>query len=322
MSEPAVSVVIPSHARRLRLRWLLNALEEQTLPRERFEVIVVHDYVGAEAELVAGHPLAQDGTLRELRIEPGTGRPSVQRNMGWRAARAPLVAFIDDDCRADEGWLDAVVAAAEALPGAILQGTTRPDPFETASLAGPHARSLWVTPPDDFAQTCNIAYPRAVLEATEGFDEKLPAPAGEDTDLALRARAGGAPLEAVPDAKVFHAVDSYSLPDAIKLNLKWQHLAFVIKRHPQLRNHFTQRIFWRRSHRDLVLLLAGLAAARWVPPALLLGGPWVYRRLTRRGTHKRALVVGAVELPGGLVVDLAELVTMCMGSAKYRTLVL
>ena len=46
MSPPDVSVVVPSHARRLRLRWLLNALEEQTLAPERFEVIVVHDYTG------------------------------------------------------------------------------------------------------------------------------------------------------------------------------------------------------------------------------------------------------------------------------------
>ena len=322
MSEPVVSVVIPSHARRLRLRWLLNALEEQTLPRERFEVIVVHDYVGEEAEMIGAHPLAQDGTLRELRIEPGTGRPSVQRNMGWRAARAPLVAFIDDDCRSDDRWLEAIVEAAERRPGAILQGTTRPDPFETNSLAGPRARSLWVTPPDEFAQTCNIAYPRAVLEAVDGFDERLPAPAGEDTDLALRARDAGAPLEAAPDARVFHAVESYSLPGAIKLNFKWQHLAFIIKRHPELRSHFTNHIFWRRSHRDLALLLAGLVAARWLPPALLMGTPWVYRRLTRRGTYKRALVVGVVEMPGRLVVDLAEMVTMCMGSVRYRTLVL
>ena len=35
-----VSVVVPSHERPLRLRWLLNALEEQTLP-ERWELLVV-----------------------------------------------------------------------------------------------------------------------------------------------------------------------------------------------------------------------------------------------------------------------------------------
>src|SRR5687767_430475 len=99
LAGPSISVVVPSHARRLRLRWLLNALEDQTLDPATFEVIVVHDYEGEDAALLDGHPLARDGRMRQLRIEPGTGRPSVQRNMGWRAASAPLVAFVDDDCR-------------------------------------------------------------------------------------------------------------------------------------------------------------------------------------------------------------------------------
>ncbi len=117
-------------------------------------------------------------------------------------------------------------------------------------------------------------------------------------------------------------MDAYSLPEAIKLNLKWRHLAFVIKRHPQLRRHFTHRVFWRRSHRDIVLLLVGAALASRLPAAMLLGLPWVYGRLTKRGRHRRALVAGALEMPGGFVVDLAEVATMCWGSVRYRTLIL
>ena len=65
LSEPRLSVVVPSHDRPLRLRWLLNALEEQTLPRDRWEIVVAHDSVGPETdELLSMHPLAQDGTLR------------------------------------------------------------------------------------------------------------------------------------------------------------------------------------------------------------------------------------------------------------------
>ena len=33
---PEIAVVVPSHDRPLRLRWLLNALEEQTLDRSRW----------------------------------------------------------------------------------------------------------------------------------------------------------------------------------------------------------------------------------------------------------------------------------------------
>jgi GT2 family glycosyltransferase len=322
MKSPSVSVVIPSHGRALRLRWLLNALEEQTLDPDRFEVIVVHDYEGQDATLIDDHPLSATGRLRQLRIRPGTGRPSTQRNMGWRDAKAPLVAFIDDDCRPDARWLEELLGASGAEPDAIVQGTTRPDPFELASLAGPHARTLWVTPPHEFAQTCNIGYPVALLARVEGFDEDLPAPAGEDTDLAIRARATGARLVPAADALVFHAVEAYSLPAALRLNLKWRHLAFVIKRHPQLRRHFTQRVFWRRTHRDVLLLMLGLSLASRLPAALFLGAPWVYARLTRRGRHKGALVASVIELPGGLLVDLAEVTTMCWGSARYRTLVL
>jgi hypothetical protein len=313
---------VPSHARRLRLRWLLNALEDQTLALDRFEVIVVHDYVGEDAELLDGHPLATAGRMRQIRVEPGSGRPSVQRNLGWRAARSPLVAFVDDDCRPETGWLDALVASAGEHPGAIVQGATRSDPFERALKSSPHFRTLSVTPPHDFAQSCNILYPVELLERVGGFDENLPAPAGEDTDLALRARAEGAALVGAPDALVYHSVEAYTLPAAIRLNFKWRHLAFVIKRHPELRTHFEHGIFWRGSHRDLVLLLAGVALASRSPAAAVLAVPWVRRRLTRRGRHKRALAVGAVELPGALVVDLFELGTMCWGSVEYRTLLL
>lgn len=284
--------------------------------------MVVHDYEGDDAQLVDEHPLAQDGRLRPLRIEPGTGRPSVQRNLGWRAARAPFIAFVDDDCRPDPRWLESLLGVAREHPRDIVQGTTRPDPFEAAVNASPHARTLSITPPHDFAQTCNIGYPVELLEQVDGFDESMPAPAGEDTDLALRVRAAGADLVAAPDALVYHAVEEYALPAAIRLNFKWRHLAFVIKRHPELRRHFKHRIFWRRTHRDLALLLLGAVLARRLPGALLLVAPWTYRRITRRGRHRNAMAAGVLELPGALVVDTLELATMCWGSVTYRTLVL
>ena len=40
---PEIAVVVASHDRPLRLRWLLEALADQTLARYRFEVVVAHD---------------------------------------------------------------------------------------------------------------------------------------------------------------------------------------------------------------------------------------------------------------------------------------
>ncbi|MCW3016311.1 MAG: glycosyltransferase family 2 protein, partial [Solirubrobacterales bacterium] len=69
-----LSVCVPSHERPLRLRWLLNALAEQTLDRSHWEVVVCDDSRAPQAaELLATHPLAADGTLRVQHLAPGSG---------------------------------------------------------------------------------------------------------------------------------------------------------------------------------------------------------------------------------------------------------
>ena len=319
MSVPEVSVVVPSHARELRLWWLLNALEDQTIERDRYEVVLVHDYDDPGfLKLLESHPLAGSGCLRAIRIEPGTGKPSRQRNIGWRDARAGLVAFTDDDCRPDPDWLAKLLAAAAGAPEAIVQGATRPDPLERAVMAAPHYRTLRVDPPNFYAQTCNIAYPRALLERVGGFDETMPAPAGEDTDLALRAREGGAEVIGAPEALVFHAVEEYSLPQVVRLNSKWEHLVYVFVKHPQLRERLVAGLFWRESHAELALAIAGIALARRRRIALALTIPYLRRTLNRRGPGRRARAVSAFELPGQVTSDLAELLTMARGSIRYR----
>ncbi len=318
MERPDVSVVVPSHGRPLRVWWLLNALEEQTLDAGRYEVVLVHDYDDPRfVDLLDRHPLADAGRLRTIRLD-GCG-PARKRNVGWQEAGADLIAFTDDDCRPDPGWLSELLRVAATAPQAIVQGTTRPDPLERAVMAAPHYRTVRVDPPHIFANTCNIAYPRPLIERVGGFDESLPAAAGEDTDLAVRAREAGADIVAAPEAMVFHAVEEYSLPDVVRMNWRWQHLVYVIVKHPQLRSELFAGVFWRKSHAELTLALAGLALARRRPLALALAIPYLRRLVRRRGPGRRARLASALEVPGQLTSDLAELATMIRGSIRYRT---
>lgn len=313
-------MVVPSHDRPLRLRWLLNALEEQTLAADRFEVVVVHDSSGpATAELLAGHPLTRAGRLRYDERVPGSAMAGEKRNMGWRMARAPLIAFTDDDCRPDPRWLEELLAAAAREPGAIVQGRTRPDPFEIELLRAPHARTIDVDPPGPYAQTANILYPRDVLERADGFSE-LRLNSGEDTDLALRARSAGAQFAGAGDAVVFHAVEALTLRQALRVTRKWDDLAYVVKRHPQMRERLSLGIFWRPAHGKLLLAAAGLGlgAARRRPAAALLALPYLAERLpVRRG--KRRLARSVVELPGRVAIDAAEIRTCARGAVRHRT---
>jgi len=315
-----VSVVVPSHARRHRLRWLLNALEEQTFAGA-WEVVVVHDYdAPTAARVIDDHPLARAGRLRHLAIAPGTGSPARQRNAGWRAARGALVAFTDDDCRPQADWLERLTAAARDSPGDVVQGATRPDPLEHHVLAAPHVRTLAIEPVSPFAQTCNVLYPRALLERLGGFDER--AISGEDVGLSLRARAAGATIRAAPGAVVHHAIESHTLPGILRQNLKWRHLAYLVGRHPELRRVLTLGVFWDADHLWVSVAAAGLAGSRRARPLALLAAPYAVRAARRRGPGRRARAIAVAELPGQAVRQLAEVAGLAAGSARHRTLLL
>ncbi len=313
--------MVASHARHLRLRWLLNALEEQTLARGSWEVLVVHDYDAGTAErVIARHPLSEAGVLRQIAIPAGTGSPALQRNLGWRAAVGELVAFTDDDCRPEPEWLARLLARAGEVPGAIVQGATRPDPFEHAVLAAPHVRTMRIDPVGPYAQTCNILYPRALLERLEGLDER--AITGEDVDLSLRARSAGVGVSACPEAIVNHAVESHTLPGILRQNLKWRHLAYLVKRHPELRAHFPLRVFWDSDHGWTTLALVGLLGLSRNRGLLALIVPAALRLSRRRGPGRRARAVALFETPGQMLRQSAEVVGLVAGSVRHRTLLL
>jgi GT2 family glycosyltransferase len=234
-------------------------------------------------------------------------------------ACAPLVAFTDDDCRPEPDWLEELLAGARETPGAIVQGAVRPDPYETDVLRAAHVRTLQVDPPGPFAQTASILYPREVLERAGGFDEALPTAAGEDTDLALRARETGAEYVGAPRAVTNHAVEAFALPDYLRLTWKWRHLPLVAKRHPQIRELFPLGVFWRPSHALLLVASAGLAASTRARPASLLALPYARDLLRRRGSSPRSRLRAATEAPGNLAVDAVEVAAMAWGSVRHRT---
>lgn len=316
-----VSVVVASHARSLRLLWLLNALEGQTIERGSWEVVVVHDYDSVTVKRVLDtHPLRAAGMLSHISIAAGTGSPARQRNLGWRASRGPLVAFTDDDCRPEGDWLEHLVAAAHRAPGTVVQGATRPDPCEIAILAAPHVRTLHIEPVGPFAQTCNILYPRTLLDRLGGFDER--AITGEDVDLSLRARAAGAEIAPAPAAIVNHAIESFPLAGILRRNVKWRHLAYLVSRHPELRRELHLRIFWDADHLLVTVAFLGLLGALRHRPLLVVTIPYVLSACRRRGPGRRARAIALMELPGQGIRQLAEVAGLLVGSLRHRTVVL
>lgn len=173
-----ITVVIPTIGRPS-LAATLAALDPETA------VIVVDD---RPAGTSAG-PLRVPDHVRLLRS--GGRGPAAARNTGWRAAETPWVAFLDDDVVPRPGWEKALRADLVGLPGEVggsqgrievpLPPDRRPTDAErnTAALAG----AGWIT--------ADMAYRRAALERTGGFDERFPRAYREDADLALRVMRAG-----------------------------------------------------------------------------------------------------------------------------------
>lgn len=311
---PAVSVVVPTWRRLDRLERLLDELAEQTLPTAGFEVLVVADAEQGAPERVDA--LLRDRRYRVRRLTRHAPGASAARNRGWREARAPVVAFTDDDCEPASDWLERGLAACRRWPEDVVQGRTDPIPRELDRL-GPYSRTMVVHKAGPYYETCNIFYPRALLARLEGFDERYEH-GGEDTDLGLRALDAGAQVRFADDARVHHAVEDLGPVGLLRIALRWSDTFQILRRHPHLRARLDHRIFWKRSHRLLLQAALAMLLARAFPPAGLLALPYA-RELLRRCRETGA---PAAVAPYFCLHDAVEVYAAARGAVRYRVLVI
>ena len=312
---PEVSVVVATRDRPDRLGRLLAALERQ---REvDFELIVVDDCSGPATRELLVRAGSGSPPPRVIRLNVNRG-PAAAREAGWRAAAAPVIAFTDDDCRPDPDWLRRGLEALARSPGAVVQGRTVPDPADEDNR-GPFARTIDVSAPDGAFQTCNVLYPREVLERVGGFDTNAfgTSPGGEDADLAWRAIAAGAPTEFAADAVVLHEIADLGPAGKLRVAARWTSPMQAYVRHPELRRrHFANRLFWKHSHMWLLraasaLLLRG--RARVLAPLLVL--PYA-RSLWARGKLEGG---GPAMAPFFVLHDAVETFAVLRAAIRFRS---
>jgi glycosyltransferase involved in cell wall biosynthesis len=311
---PRISVVISTYNRPEHVGLVLRALREQTLGRDGFEVVVV-DNGSTESSTQA--VLAEEAARGELRLKTVrhevTLGPAGGRNSGWRLAQAPVVAFTDDDCVPDPGWLEQVLLVTASHPEAIVQGRTEP----AREQLGLFDRSVTVNKLGPQYETCNIVYPRALLEQLDGFDESFGlVPAGEDTDLAWRALEGGAPAVFAADAVVYHATHRLGPLGALREAARWTDAPRLFRRHPAARVMLSRGVFWNGWH----YLVLRSAIAVWLPRPLRRF--LLTHHALQLATRARQFGAGPWAVPYLVLYDLIEVASVVRGGIRYRTFVL
>ncbi|MDQ6613550.1 MAG: glycosyltransferase family 2 protein [Actinomycetota bacterium] len=330
---PEIAVVIPTFNRPERCAVLLASLSRQTLPPARFEVIVVDDCsTEAEDPVATLKALAPDLPYRLQVLQTRSNRgPGPARNVGWRAATAPLVAFTDDDCRPEAGWLEAGLTHLQAHPEVgVAQGRTRPpDGVDVHQLQGWYVWRV-IPAPSPYFDACNVFFRRRALDRAGGFDEEIgwwpsfgwpgavPVAWGEDTAAAWAVIEDGWDRGFVADAVVIHEVEWRGLWWHVKYGYLDRVIVALAAAHPGYRREaFWRRWAYRREDAAFSLAVAGLVAAtRWRPAALAVAPYLWWRRPSLRKPNFVPTCLGYV------AVDTARAAGRLSGAIKYRTLVL
>ena len=203
--HPFISVVIPVWNSPDMIARCLAAIEAQTYPRDRYEVLVVDNgSTDSTADVARSYPCAT------VLSEPIPGSYCA-RNRGLRSARGEYIAFTDADCLPDGEWLAAGARAAARYPSAgVLAGHV--DLFRADSSGSAACEKYEYAFEFDQAKnvrhgvcvTANWMSPRATLLQFDGFDEGLKS--GGDWHLCGRIHAAGHPIIYVPEMRVSHPV--------------------------------------------------------------------------------------------------------------------
>jgi len=201
---PHFSIVVPTYRRPAILAKCLDAIARLDYPRDRFEAVIVDDG-GGQVEL----PRVPSGMELVLLTQPHAG-PAAARNTGAARAHGEYIAFTDDDCRPEPGWLRAVAAKIAEGPDHAIGGCTLnalPDnPYSTATHLLVDYFARWHASHGDsvFFASNNLAVPAELFRSRGGFDTSYPRAAGEDREFCHRWSRSGGGFTYAPDAVVRH----------------------------------------------------------------------------------------------------------------------
>ncbi|MDX2177359.1 MAG: glycosyltransferase family 2 protein [Candidatus Sumerlaeia bacterium] len=243
-AEPFVSVVVLSYNSERHLTGCLASLARSR--GVRLEVIVVDNASqDRSAEIAARH------TVLSRFIQTGANLGySGGNNVGWRAATAPIVVFLNPDCwpepdairlMVDELERDATVGIVGARllyphtdliqhAGGVLYPNGMCEHLGLMKKDGPEWRTIRDV---DYVTGALIAIRRGDVEALGGFDEEYHPAYYEESDWCVRLARAGRRVRYAGAAAAYHAES----PGLTKLSWRFQRTnhrsrwRFVIKNH-------------------------------------------------------------------------------------------
>ncbi len=202
-SKPFVSVIIPAVGKR-RIHKAIESVLNSSYPF--FELIVVND----------GGKINFEPNGFKLIEQKHKGLASA-RNTGIKNSKGKIIAFIDDDAKAEKNWIEEMVSGfvsdeIGAVSGKSIEyfaGKTEENILWACNNYGLIKVNPTELKKNDFTVVhgCNMAFSKKALDAVNGFDENFSF-YFDEIDLSLRLNRAGYKINVNPDAIVHHFIKS------------------------------------------------------------------------------------------------------------------
>jgi GT2 family glycosyltransferase len=280
VGDPSLSIVVPTLGHAPTLGRVIGGLERQQPKLDAVEVFVCVDRAGSELDL----PGATGQSFPVTVLHAERGGASATRNIGWRAASAPLVLFLDDDIVPTPRLVAEHLAwhNASPAPEVGVLGLVRWSPEVAVT---PFMRWLEMGIQFDYARirgidagwehlySCNVSIRRELLEKVGGFDEERFPFGYEDLDLGVRLARHGFRLMFNRAAEGHHlkteTLDSWRRKLPRIAASEWQFVAT----YPDRRPYFYE--LFRAAAAAPVARGRVARLARFIPPTV----PWLGQRV-------------------------------------------
>jgi GT2 family glycosyltransferase len=200
LSWPYVSVVVCTYNGSRTIRKCCEGLRQLQYPN--YEIIVVNDgSTDSTAKIAAeyGYRLISTENMGL----------SNARNLGMKAAKGEIVAYLDDDARPDPYWLQYLAATFSDTKHVGVGGPNiapQGDGVIAEGISNSPGNPTHILLSDQEAEHipgCNMAFRKEALRAINGFDPQFRI-AGDDVDICWRLQQRGWTLGFSPAAMVWH----------------------------------------------------------------------------------------------------------------------
>lgn len=238
MSQPIITLIIPTHFRSILLQRALNSINLQSL-RENIEVIVVSDAKDKATDAVCNEMLFPWDMYI---VRNGKAGPSESRNIGLKLAHGQYIMFLDDD----DAWCPEFTAELNPYLGKLSSSIHYFNCTVVKESRTPEGPVIHSQNQFDWSQMVNdqiyvknqvhmscVLFPRHTLERLE-FDCRMRA--YEDWDFILAARERSRIVHIPVMCSRIHEVDDHtsdrrgSSADAANFNAVLDYL-YVYRRH-------------------------------------------------------------------------------------------